>query len=284
MLIGQLTDIHIGFDRTSDREANLVRLDTAIARLLSAGRRPDLVLLTGDLTEHGDAESYARLTRALAPMAIPCWPIPGNHDAREAMAAAFPHVSLHDGFVHYAIEFDHFRIVMVDTLEPGRHGGAFCEARADWLSATLASRPHTPTLVAMHHPPFPSGIAWMDTDPGEHWVGRFAAAVAGHAQIVGVTCGHVHRAMLTQWRGLAAIICPSTAPAVGLDLSPLDPDVPDNRVLISDEGVGLALHDWNSSQLISHILVSGEAPALARFTTALQPMVRAMMSERPGGP
>jgi 3',5'-cyclic AMP phosphodiesterase CpdA len=281
MLIGQLTDIHIGFDRTSDREANLVRLDAAVARLLSAGRRPDLVLLTGDLSEHGDAESYARLARALAPMAIPCWPIPGNHDARAALVAVFPQVSLRDGFLHYAIEFEHFRVVMVDTLEPGRHGGAFCEARAHWLSATLASRPDTPTLVAMHHPPFPSGIAWIDTDPGEAWIARFAAAVAGHAQIVGVTCGHVHRAMVTQWQGLAGMICPSTAPAVGLDLSPLDPDRPDDRVLVCDEGVGLALHEWTGTQLLSHMLMAGEAPALARFTTALQPMVQAMMAERP---
>lgn len=121
----------------------------------------------------------------------------------------------------------------------------------------------------------------MDTDPGEPWVARFAGAIAGHAQIVAVTCGHVHRALVTRWQGLPAIICPSTSPAVGLDLSPLDPDMADDRVLICDEGVGLALHDWNGRQLISHMLVSGEARALARFTPALQPMVKAMMSERP---
>ena len=282
MLIGQMSDIHIGFDPATEPEGNLLRLEAAVARLLSAGRRPDLLLLTGDLTEHGTPESYARLVAALAPHDLPCWPIPGNHDDRAAMAAAFPQVAVRDGFIHYAIEFDAFRIVMCDTLEPGRHGGAFCAERARWLNAELGKRPYTPTLIAMHHPPFQTGIPWMDTDPAEPWVTRFTEALAGHPQIIGVTCGHVHRSMLTQWRSLPTIICPSTAPAVGLDLSPLDPEVPDDRVLIADEPPGLALHEWNGRLLISHMLAAGEAAPLARFNAALQPMVRGMFTERPG--
>ena len=132
MLIGQLTDIHIGFDKKSEREANLDRLDLAFARLLSAGRKPEVLLLTGDLTEHGDPESSAKVCEALAQYDIPCWPIPGNHDLREPMVAAFPQVQLRDGFLHYTLEFDGFRVIMLDTLEPGRHGGAFCAARASW--------------------------------------------------------------------------------------------------------------------------------------------------------
>ena len=282
MLIGQLTDIHIGFDKKSPREANLDRLDAAFARLLSAGRMPELVLLTGDLTEHGDPESYAKLIEALAPYDVPFWPIPGNHDLREPMVAAFPQVALRDGFLHYTLEFDGFRIVMLDTLEPGRHGGAFCAARARWLSEQLAAKPDTPTLIAMHHPPFPAGVPWMDTDPAEPWVARFAATIAGHRQIIGITSGHVHRTALTQWNGVAACICQSTAAAVALDLSPLDPDVPDGRALISDEPPGLALHDWNGSQLITHLLAAGPRPTLASFNTALQPMVQSMYAERPG--
>jgi len=283
MLIGQLTDIHIGFDRQSPREANLVRLDAAVARLLATGNRPDLVLMTGDLTEHGDAESYARLAAALAPLECPCWPIPGNHDQREPLVAAFPHVARDGGFLHYALEFDGFRVIMLDTLEPGRHGGAFCESRASWLSEKLAERPDTPTLIAMHHPPFPAGIPWMDTDPAEPWVARLAAALAGHRQVVALTSGHVHRAATSAWAGIPAMICPSTAPAVGLDFSPLDPAVPDDRPLIVDEPIGLMLHRWTGARLVSHVVASGDPTVFARFTPQLQGMVQDMVAERPGG-
>lgn len=282
MLIGQLSDIHIGFDRKADPEDNLVRLRAALARIAAAPQRPDLLLLTGDLTEFGDATSYATLTATLAPLGIPCWPIPGNHDLREPLVAAFPQVALADGFLHYAIALDGLRILMLDTFEPGRHGGAFCPARAQWLSAQLAAHPDTPTLIAMHHPPFATGIAWMDPDPDEPWLARFAAAIAGHPQIVAITCGHVHRSAATHYRGHTAIICPSTAAAVAIDFAPIDPAHPDNRVLITDEPSGFALHQWNGTQLTSHILTTSEANPLARYNAGTQAMIAGMFAERPG--
>ncbi len=282
MLIGQLSDIHIGFDRKADPEENLVRLREALARIEAAPQRPDLLLLTGDLTEWGDAESYATLVATLAPLGIPCWPIPGNHDLREPMVAAFPQVTMDDGFIHYAIERDGLRILMLDTFQPGRHGGAFCPARAQWLSAQLAAHPDTPTLIAMHHPPFPTGVAWMDPEPDEPWLARFADAVAGHDQIIAITCGHVHRSAATQWQGLTAIICPSSAAAVGLDFSPIDPAQPDNRVLITDEPPGFVLHLWDGARLTSHILATSQANPLARFSAQTQGMIAGMFNERPG--
>ena len=282
MLIGQLSDIHIGFDRKTDPEENLVRLRDALARIAAAPQRPDLLLLTGDLTEWGDANSYATLTATLDPLGIPYWPIPGNHDLREPIVAAFPQVSLADGFIHYALEQDGLRILMLDTFEPGRHGGAFCPARAQWLSAQLAAHPDTPTLIAMHHPPFATGIAWMDPQPDEPWLARFAAAIAGHGQIVAITCGHVHRSAATQWQGLTAIICPSSAAAVGLDFSPIDPAHPDNRVLITDEPPGFVLHQWDGTRVTSHILATSQADPLARYTAQTQAMIAGMFEERPG--
>jgi 3',5'-cyclic AMP phosphodiesterase CpdA len=282
MLIGQLSDIHIGFDRKADPEDNLVRLRAALARMVAAPQRPDLLLLTGDLTEFGDAESFATLAATVATLGIPCWPIPGNHDLRETLIAAFPQVAMVDGFIHYAIALDGLRILMLDTFEPGRHGGAFCAARAQWLSAELAAHPDTPTFIAMHHPPFATGIAWMDPNPDEPWLARFANAIAGHTQIVAITCGHVHRGAATQWHGHTAVICPSSAAAVALDFSPLDPATADNRVLITDEPPGFVLHQWDGTRLTSHILTTSAANPLARFTPQMQGMIAGMFDERPG--
>lgn len=281
MLIGQITDIHIGFERGNPRESNMVRLESVLARMASGPDRPDLLLLTGDLTEFGDAESFAALAEALRAYPVPAYPIPGNHDLRAALLAAFPQAGSQDGFVQYAVEAQGLRILMLDTLEEGRHGGAYCETRARWLADELAAHPDAPTLLVMHHPPFSAGIPWMDTDPAEPWVARFAGAIAGHDQIVGILCGHVHRAISSHWQGQTAVICPSSAPAVGLDLTPIDPDVPDGRALITDEAAGYALHRWMDGRLVTYFCSVEVPTALARYDSRLQAMVRSMLAERP---
>jgi Icc protein len=281
MLIGQITDIHIGFNPGNPDDPNQRRLEAVLDRLVHGQNRPDLLLVTGDLTEHGDADSYARLARTLAACPFPCWPIPGNHDERERFAAAFPQVRPDDGFCHYAIEATGLRILMLDTFEPGRHGGAFCEARAAWLQAQLAAHPDTPTVIAMHHPPFEAGIPWMDTDPTEPWVTRFTDAVRGHHQVCAILCGHVHRVIVAPWQGIATIVCPSVAPAVALDLNAIDPDRPDNRKLIAEQPPGYALHRWNGRELVCHFDDAADHPVLVRFDERHRQMVAGMLAERP---
>lgn len=279
--IGQLTDLHIGFDLANEREGNLIRLEAVLARFLDPGVRPDILLLTGDLTENGDAESFARLANALKDYPIPCWPIPGNHDLRDTLLEAFPHVVPADGFIQYVIDLPGLRVLMLDTLEIGRHGGAFCETRARWLSDRLHEAPDVPTFIAMHHPPFATGITWMDTHEGEPWVQRFATAIAGHDQIVGVTCGHVHRAATTLWNGVPAQVCPSTSPAVALDLRPMDPNTPDGRAMITDEPAGLALHRWDGTRLLTHLFISDQSTVFASHNGNMTPLLRSLFAERP---
>ncbi len=283
MLIAQITDVHIGFDRDNPDELNMQRLRAVIARLVDGPNRPDLLLMTGDLTEGGEPESYALLADAVRDCPFPICAMVGNHDDREALLAAFPQTPSEDGFVHYVIERDGMRLIVLDTLEPGRHGGAFCAARVAWLRAQLARDLETPTYIAMHHPPIESGITWLDSAADEPWIGRFAQAVAGFAQVRGILAGHLHRTIHTQWNGLSLTVCPSSAPAVALDLSPIDEDRPDNRELITDELPGYALHRWDGRSLMTHFESIGRHTALARFDVQLQPMIKGMMAERREG-
>lgn len=282
MLIAQISDVHIGFDRGNPDELNMQRLRAVLQRLTTSPNRPDLLLMTGDLTESGDAESYALLAEAVRLCPFPVLAMTGNHDEREPLLAAFPDTPSEGGFVQYVIARPGFRLVVIDTLEPGRHGGAFCEARVAWLRATLAADRETPTWIAMHHPPFESGITWLDSSEDEAWIARFTSAVAGFPQLRGIIAGHLHRSIHTQWNGLSISVCPSTAPAVGLDLSPIDADVPDDRELITDEAPGYALHRWDGQRLITHGEAIGHHNALARFDAGLQPMIKGMMAERRG--
>ena len=126
--------------------------------------RPDVVLATGDLVEGGKPEEYARLKRLLAPLAMPVYLIPGNHDAREALRAAFAdHAYLPaSGFLQYASRTQPVRLIALDTLVPGKPHGALCAERLDWLEARLGESDR-PTILFMHHPPFDCGIDAFDS-------------------------------------------------------------------------------------------------------------------------
>lgn len=280
LLIGQITDLHIGFDPGNPDEPNMHRLRAVLDRLFDGPNLPDLLLLTGDLTENGDLESFALLAGALASAPCPVLAIPGNHDSRDGLAAAFPRAAREQGFFHQALDAGGLRLLLLDTFEPGRHGGAFCEARAAWLAAQLAQAPEQPTVIAMHHPPFVSGIDWMDPDPGEEWIARFAETTRGHGQIKAVLCGHLHRSVVTGWQGAPLVVCPSTAPSVALDLSPIDAADPDGRALIRDAPPGYALHRWDGERLVTHLERVGGYEDVARFDADLQPMIRGMLAER----
>ncbi len=281
MLIAQLSDIHIGFDPEGGRdELNRVRLRQVTARLRNLPQPPDMLVLSGDLTEHGDAQSFADLVEDLGGWPVPVLPMVGNHDTREELLRAFPDCPSEDGFIHYAVEQDGLRILVLDTFEPVRHGGAFCPDRAHWLAAQLAAYPNTPTLVLMHHPPIVSGIDWMDPAPDEAWITRFADAIAGHGQIRAIHCGHLHRTTNASFRGVPLGIAPSVAPPVALDLRPISPDAPDGRTLITDEPPGYALHRWDGQELVTHYEFVGDWGEVASYGPELQGMVRDMMSER----
>lgn len=278
--IAQLSDIHIGFDRDNPREANLLRLEAALARLADPALAPDAILLTGDLTEHGDDASFDRLAAALGSITVPVWPIPGNHDTRAGLRRVFPQVPQHGAYAHYTRDIAGLRLILLDTHEPGQHGAGFCESRAAWLSDRLAEAPATPTLIVMHHPPFVTGIDWMDPAPDAPWIARFAAAISGHRQIVGITCGHVHRACVTHWHGTTAMICPSTAATVTLHLAAIDPEVPDGRAMISDETAGLMLHVWDGAALVSHAFSVEPGATLAAHDGRMTGLLRMLQAER----
>ena len=282
MLIGQITDIHLGFDPDNPAEFNRKRLDQVLRHLGEPHNKPDFLLATGDLVDRGDGDSYRRLRNALSMCDYPVWPCLGNHDVRENFIAHFPEIPVVDGFIQYEVDTGPLRLLFLDTLEEGRHGGSFCEIRARWLSDRLAEQPGKPVIIVMHHPPVEVGIEWMNTDPDEPWVTLFAKTIAGHTQIKSLICGHLHRPIVAAWNGTTVAICPSTAPQVALDLTPIDPDRPDGRPMIIADPPAFALHRWNGRELVTHFDNADEHVMLAKYDENMQPLVRSLLAERPG--
>ena len=187
--------------------------------------------MSGDLTNEGTPGAYRTLRTVLDALAVPYYLMAGNHDHRENLLAAFPETPRDEaGFVQYVIETPVGRLLVLDTVEPGSHGGSFCARRAAWLGDRLADAGGDPVYIFMHHPPFPVGLPAMDRmgldDPAP-----FAAAVAEHAegaQIRHIFFGHVHRPVSGSWRGIAFSALPSTVHQVALDLDTVSP-VPKTR-------------------------------------------------------
>ncbi len=222
MIIAQITDLHLSTpgSKVDVRFRTAEHLEKAVAHLLALDPRPDLVLATGDLVEDGETAEYERLAELLAPLPMPLYFIPGNHDERENLRAVLGPgggVPAEGRFIQYVVEGWPVRLIALDTLLPGKSRGELCEERLAWLEARLAEAPERPTLIFMHHPPFQTGLWHMDksavTAPE-----RLGAVVARHSQVERIVCGHLHRPILRRWYGTVVSVCPSTCHQIALDL------------------------------------------------------------------
>ena len=223
MIVAQVSDPHVGVDpETGADSLGAQGLALAVARLVAMDPAPECVLLTGDLVAEGTPAEYARLREILAPLPMAVHPIPGNHDVRAALRDAFadhPLVAETEGFVQYAFDAAGLRVVMCDTQVEGAPGGALDGGRLAWLESELSAAGETPVLVAMHHPPFTTGIAAMDAI-GLDGVAELAELLSRHPSVALVACAHVHRVAMASCGGRPVFLCPSTSVAITLDLRP----------------------------------------------------------------
>lgn len=258
MLIAQISDLHARLPGelsygTIDSAANISRCVRHIAGLEP---RPDAVLATGDLVHGGAGAEYAHLRELLAPLTMPIYPIPGNHDERGAFATAFagyfPNVSGAEA-LFYAVDVHPVRLIALDSVVPGEESGALEDVQLDWLRATLASARERPTLLFVHHPPIATGFQHMDEIALDaRSAARLGDIVEHNPQVVRVACGHVHRAVNTRWRGSVVSVCPSAAYQARFNL--LGGFEPDPR-----EPPAYQLHYWNGRELVTHtVSVTGD--------------------------
>ncbi len=256
-MIVQLTDLHI---REPGRLA-YGRIDTspylrrAVQAVLALRQRPQAVVITGDLTDFGRPQEYAHLQALLAPLDMPVYLLPGNHDERGQLRRSFPHHAYlgSSGFVQYSVEAGGMRLVALDTCDPGQPHGRLCDERLDWLEAELERHRDQPVVIAMHHPPFETLIGHMDRIGLVEGAERLEAIVARHANVERVICGHLHRPIEVRFGGTIACTSPAPAHQVTLDLHPqaescwmLEP--PGFRVLALD----------GRKRVVTHLAACGE--------------------------
>ncbi|MEW6134063.1 MAG: phosphodiesterase [Pseudomonadota bacterium] len=262
-LIAQISDTHIRLpgQLIEGKIDTLAYLSVCIDRINALPQKPDLVIASGDLADTGSAAEYRRIKWELDRLTIPYCVMPGNHDLRASMREVFgstPALPVSgNGHLQYAVELEEIRILCLDSLDEGKEGGWLCADRLDWLHDELAASAK-PAMIFLHHPPFDCGILGMDAiklgNPE-----RLAEVLAEHDHVIGLSCGHVHRSVFTQWAGLPACICPSPAHQIHLDTNE---NAPLSWTL---EAGGFLLHRIRDGTFVAHV-VNGPSPTATPYT------------------
>jgi 3',5'-cyclic AMP phosphodiesterase CpdA len=263
MILVQITDTHI------DEPGTLVyghfdtstSLQKAVEAINAMDPGPDLILHTGDIASHGSVsryESFKAITDELrAPMVV----MPGNHDDRDALRQVLggtPALPTMGDFLHYVVEDFAVRIICCDSVIAGETPGEMCPERLAWLGDRLDEAPERPTIVALHHPPFYSGITGGSAKGLRSGGRELDALLRRHGQVVRVLAGHAHRPMTTAFGGTIAYAGPTTCYPFDLYTGP-------ERLLnITHEPPAFAVHLWLEEatpagpDLVTHTIPIGD--------------------------
>jgi len=206
----QLTDLHL----LGDPAARLRGVDTCATwrAVFDAARgdlaRADLLLLTGDLAEHGEVAAYARLSDDLESVerGIQVRAIAGNHDHPTRLAEAF-HATGEARVM--ALPHGSWQVLLLDSSIPGQSAGHLDPDQLDWLDTRLATTPESHALVVLHHPPLPIASPWLDAIALDNGA-ELNARLDRHTNVRGVLFGHIHQAFEKRRRGVRYLATPST--------------------------------------------------------------------------
>lgn len=250
-LLLQISDPHIGATWNGvDPDESLRR---AVETILALPDRPDALLVSGDLTDNGAPTEYRRVRELLAPLGLTPHVLPGNHDLRRPLREEFGLPGRDEEPVSYAVDLGPLRLICLDSTIPGAEGGSLDGGRSEWLDATLAEDPDTPTVVALHHPPLRTQIPTFERiGLAPDSIAALAEVLARHPQVKRIVAGHVHRSIVAELSGRAVVTAPSTYLQAALDFTApklqMRPDPP-----------GFAIHALRDGSLATHLQRIGES-------------------------
>lgn len=225
MLIAHLSDLHLFAHRPETTHTSpdvAMRVRQIVTDLAGLRPLPDLVLISGDVTDGGTVDDYALARSILDQLPMAYMLVPGNHDRRDTMRAAFSdRIDFEPGdYLNFRVEVDGVLIVGLDTTIPGKVEGALCTERLDWLEKALRGV-DGPTFILLHHPPFSTGHKQWDRTNLTAGSPQLAALVKQAPGQVRLLCGHVHQPIHTLWCGAYAAIAGSPAFEYAIDIGGL---------------------------------------------------------------
>lgn len=227
MLIAQISDLHIAppGEKTLGHVAMDENLKAIVTHINQLEIRPDVAVISGDITDLADLKSAQYAREMLDALAMPYYVVPGNHDSRVTLLEAFSPAhcpSELPGFICYAIDDFDIRLIALDSTIAGECGGELCAQRLNWLAQKLDEAPDKPTFIFLHHPPLKCGVSESDAD-GFIGARGLSKLIRQHRNILRVSCGHIHLLTTSGWGGTSLSTSPSIGMRLRLDLTQTDP-------------------------------------------------------------
>ncbi|HIA00573.1 MAG TPA: hypothetical protein EYN66_01445 [Myxococcales bacterium] len=189
--IAQISDTH--FPQTSGEVFRGVDCVVQLTRLLALIRRQepkvDLLLVTGDISHEGSADSYHLWLDCLSVMECPVLALPGNHDRPAVMREVFGSAIRLDTVFDKAL----WRVVALNTAQDNAPEGYLSVRELQRLQQALARASDQSVLIAMHHHPVPVSVGWLD-EMGLENADDFWSIIDQYPQVRAVVWGHIHHA------------------------------------------------------------------------------------------
>ncbi|HEY3528108.1 MAG TPA: metallophosphoesterase [Nocardioides sp.] len=193
-VVAHVSDTHVGNDVQDPSE----RATAVMDHVLAMNPRPDVLVHTGDVADHGLAHEYAEARAWLDRWPGPVTVCPGNHDVRTAFVEGLGVAA------RSVVETNGYRFVMLDSLIDAVAGervdeGRLGDEQLGWLDARLGES-DVPAFVCLHHPPTTIGLELMD--PIRLMDGdALAAVIDHHPHVVATLVGHAHTMSTTSFAG-----------------------------------------------------------------------------------
>jgi 3',5'-cyclic AMP phosphodiesterase CpdA len=234
-VVAHLSDCHIG--ATDEAPARLRR---ALDHVAACAPQPDVLLLSGDVADHGLDVEYEVAAELLSTVTIPLVVCPGNHDVR----TPFVH---HLGRPESVIDVADYRLVALNSLVDAAEGdridhGELTEDSLRLLHEALTAE--RPTFVALHHPPVDLHVDLMDPIKLAAAEG-LAEVLSRHGNVVAVLVGHAHTMATTTFAGVPVLVGGGLVSTVTTDAE----DMP--RIDYSQPPT-IALHLVDDGHLVTH--------------------------------
>jgi 3',5'-cyclic AMP phosphodiesterase CpdA len=176
---------------------------------------PDVIVHTGDIVHSGNPDEYAQALAILAKARPPVYVLAGNKDDRANLRNAFSpcgYLASESDFIAYEIDRFPVRLIALDTLSSGSNKGDFCSERVRHLIDLVDAETTKPIAVFTHHPPFevtvgPESLHFETANA----MARLRRALQHSGRVVGLFCGHVHRAAAGHVGRIPATVMPCIA-------------------------------------------------------------------------
>ncbi|GAC1540118.1 MAG: phosphodiesterase [Vulcanimicrobiaceae bacterium] len=242
----QFTDTHVVPSGSTHHGTDTAAyLAAAVAAVNGLAAQPAYVVVTGDLVDRGAAVEYERFRDLMAPLHVPYYVIPGNHDDRDRLRDVLDPATFggsRDATIRFAID-ERVRFIGLDGCRPRPSPGATLDASLlAWLEATLDAAPERPTIVGVHQPPFRTGLHYLDVF-GFRGRRALRTLVDRRPNVGRVISGHIHCHKRQAWATALACSVPSTAPQLVPQL------FMDGRICgVRRERAGFAAHAWDAER------------------------------------